>query len=142
MGVNQPLDSWEVARASAKPQASWEHLRDETRSEMRQSGAVSGFSLSAGDAPCAPSDEVFFLFCGSGGVQSHSIAAVQETWDETTLPKHILSTSRSVGAQQLGFNMPPYSFSCIKTTLKLSQTEKAPHKLMKNFLLLSWSCPH
>lgn len=39
------MDSWEVVRASAKPQASWEHLRDETRSETWQSGAVAGFSL-------------------------------------------------------------------------------------------------
>lgn len=64
MVVNQPLDTWEVARASAKPQASWGHLRDETGSEMRQSWAVTGFNPhhTAGDAPCAPSDEVFFPF--------------------------------------------------------------------------------
>lgn len=111
MVVNQPLDSWEVARSSAKPQASREHLRDQTRSKTWQSGAVTGFSLyhSAGEAPCDPSDEVFFLFCVTGGVQSHSPAAVGERQYETTLTKHVLSTSRCLGAQQLGFNMPPDS---------------------------------
>jgi len=126
MVVNQPSYSWEVARASAKPQASGEHLRDQTHPEMWQSGAVIGFNFYhlAGDACCAPIDQVFFLFCVTDGAQRHSPAAVQDTQDESTLTKHILSTSRSLGAQQLDFNMLPDSCGCTKITLKPSQAEK------------------
>lgn len=83
-----------------------------------------------------------FLFSGTGGAQSHCPAAVQETPGQIALTKHVLSASRSLGAQQLGFNTTPASCSCTKPTLNPSQAQKAPHKQEKSFLLLSWSCPH
>lgn len=78
----------------------------------RQLGNISGLRLAPrhgtvgqwlGSVSPIPSDEVFFLLCVSGRGQSHSPAAVQETQDETSLAKHVLSTTRSLGAQLLGF---------------------------------------
>lgn len=83
-----------------------------------------------------------FLFCVTGGAQSHCPAAVQETRGQTTLTKHILSASRSLGARQLGFNTTPASHSCANATLNPSQAQKAPYKREASFLLLPWSCPH